>query len=112
MEDNLCSSALEYHLRQSAGKISVTPTKSLVNQRKLALAYTPGVATLDAANIALKLLNTTAGDGVTVGPILLGATRPVHNLTLSAAVRRIANMTAVTDVDVNASHEDFPSQKA
>jgi len=62
MEDNLCSSALEYHLRQSAGKISVTPTKSLVNQRKLALAYTPGVATLDAANIALKLLNTTAGD--------------------------------------------------
>ncbi|HXZ55649.1 MAG TPA: NADP-dependent malic enzyme, partial [Burkholderiales bacterium] len=44
MEDILRRSALEYHLRQPAGKISVTPTKGLVNQRDLALAYTPGVA--------------------------------------------------------------------
>src|SRR5262245_35371656 len=44
MEDILRRSALEYHLRQPPGKISVTPTKGLVNQRDLALAYTPGVA--------------------------------------------------------------------
>src|SRR5437867_6335497 len=44
MEDPLRRSALEYHLRPPPGKISVTPTKSLVNQRDLALAYTPGVA--------------------------------------------------------------------
>src|SRR2546426_10858773 len=44
MEDTLRRSALEYHLRPPPGKISVTPTKGLVNQRDLALAYTPGVA--------------------------------------------------------------------
>src|SRR5256885_7680843 len=37
-------SALEYPLRKPPGKISVTPTKGLLNQRDLALAYTPGVA--------------------------------------------------------------------
>src|SRR6266700_3926745 len=44
MEDTLRRSALEYHRRPPPGKISVTPTKGLVNQRDLALAYTPGVA--------------------------------------------------------------------
>ena len=54
---------------------------------------------LDAANIAFNLLKTAAGDGITVGPILLGAARAVHILTPSATVRRIVNMTALTVVD-------------
>jgi malate dehydrogenase (oxaloacetate-decarboxylating)(NADP+) len=54
--------------------------------------------TLDAANIAFNLLKTAAGDGITVGPILLGVARPVHILTPSATVRRIVNMTALTVV--------------
>jgi malate dehydrogenase (oxaloacetate-decarboxylating)(NADP+) len=58
--------------------------------------------TLDAANIAFNLLKTTAGDGVTVGPILLGAARAVHIVTPSATVRRIVNMTALTVVDAGA----------
>ncbi|HET7766143.1 MAG TPA: NADP-dependent malic enzyme [Burkholderiales bacterium] len=62
--------------------------------------------TLDAANIAFNLLKTAAGDGITVGPILLGAGRPVHILTSSATVRRIVNMTALTVVDANASGEE------
>ncbi len=36
--------ALEYHEFPRPGKISVTPTKQLSNQRDLALAYSPGVA--------------------------------------------------------------------
>src|SRR5216684_2118851 len=44
MDEILRRSALEYHLRPPPGKISVTPTKGLLNQRDLALAYTPGVA--------------------------------------------------------------------
>ena len=36
--------ALEYHEFPTPGKISVTPTKQLTNQRDLALAYSPGVA--------------------------------------------------------------------
>jgi malate dehydrogenase (oxaloacetate-decarboxylating)(NADP+) len=58
--------------------------------------------TLDAANIAFNLLKTAAGGGVTVGPILLGAARPVHILTPSATVRRIVNMTALAVADANA----------
>src|SRR5512133_3117140 len=44
MEEQLRRDALEYHRVPTPGKISVTPTKSLVNQRDLALAYSPGVA--------------------------------------------------------------------
>jgi malate dehydrogenase (oxaloacetate-decarboxylating)(NADP+) len=58
--------------------------------------------TLDAANIAFNLLKTAAADGVTIGPILLGAARAVHILTPSATVRRIVNMTALTVVDAGA----------
>jgi malate dehydrogenase (oxaloacetate-decarboxylating)(NADP+) len=58
--------------------------------------------TLDAANIAFNLLKTAAGDGITVGPILLGSARSVHILTASATVRRIVNMTALTVVDAGA----------
>ncbi|HEX5355404.1 MAG TPA: NADP-dependent malic enzyme [Aquabacterium sp.] len=50
---------------------------------------------LDAANILFNVLKMTGGQGVTVGPILLGAAAPVHILNPSATVRRIVNMTAV-----------------
>jgi malate dehydrogenase (oxaloacetate-decarboxylating)(NADP+) len=55
--------------------------------------------TLDAANIAFNLLKTAAGDGITIGPILLGAARPVHIVTASATVRRLVNMTALLVMD-------------
>jgi malate dehydrogenase (oxaloacetate-decarboxylating)(NADP+) len=58
---------------------------------------------IDAANIAYNLLKTAAGDGVAIGPILLGAAQPVHILTPSATVRRIVNMTALTVADVCAT---------
>ncbi|WP_028008791.1 NADP-dependent malic enzyme [Solimonas flava] len=58
---------------------------------------------LDAANIAYNLLKTAAGNNVAIGPILLGAARPVHILTPSATVRRIVNMTALTVLEANAS---------
>jgi malate dehydrogenase (oxaloacetate-decarboxylating)(NADP+) len=55
--------------------------------------------TLDAANISFNLLKTVGGAGITVGPILLGASRPVHIVTSQATVRRIINMTALAVVD-------------
>ena len=55
--------------------------------------------TLDAANISFNLLKVVGGAGITVGPILLGAARPVHILTPTATVRRIINMTALAVVD-------------
>jgi malate dehydrogenase (oxaloacetate-decarboxylating)(NADP+) len=54
---------------------------------------------IDAANISYNLLKTTAGNGIAVGPVLLGCAKPVHILTPSATVRRIVNMTALCVVD-------------
>ena len=56
---------------------------------------------LDAANIAYNLLKTAAGGGIAIGPVLLGAAKPVHILTASTTVRRIVNMTALTVADAN-----------
>jgi malate dehydrogenase (oxaloacetate-decarboxylating)(NADP+) len=50
---------------------------------------------LDAANIAFNLLKMIAGDGVTIGPVLLGAAKSIHILTPTATVRRIVNMSAL-----------------
>jgi len=54
---------------------------------------------VDSANIAFNLLKITNGDGITVGPMLLGAAQPVHILTPTATVRRLVNMTALAVVD-------------
>jgi malate dehydrogenase (oxaloacetate-decarboxylating)(NADP+) len=61
--------------------------------------------TLDAANIAFNLLKAAAGDGITVGSILLGVARPVHIITPSATVRRIVNMTAFAVVAAGAQRQ-------
>ena len=57
---------------------------------------------IDAANIAYNLLKTAAGGNIAIGPVLLGAAKPVHILTASTTVRRIVNMTALTVADANA----------
>jgi len=54
---------------------------------------------IDAANITYNILKIVAGEGVTVGPILLGAARPVNIMTPTSSVRRVVNMTALTVVD-------------
>ena len=58
---------------------------------------------IDAANIAYNLLKTAAGGNIAIGPVLLGAAKPVHVLTASTTVRRIVNMTALTVADANAT---------
>ncbi len=69
----------------------VLPNSSLKGQANLLI-----MPNLDAANIAFNLLKVAAGDSLTVGPILLGANKPVNILTPTATVRRIVNMTAFT----------------
>ena len=56
---------------------------------------------IDAANISYNLLKTAAGGNIAIGPVLLGAAKPVHILTASTTVRRIVNMTALTVADAN-----------
>jgi len=75
-------------------RLQAFPNSRLKGQANLLV-----LPTLDAANISFNLLKTAAGDNLTVGPILLGASKPVHILTPTATVRRIVNMTALTVVD-------------
>jgi malate dehydrogenase (oxaloacetate-decarboxylating)(NADP+) len=69
------------------------------------LLVMPGI---DAANISFNLLKVVGGAGITIGPILLGASRPVHILTPSATVRRIVNMTALAVVDAQQDRKQIP----
>ncbi len=57
---------------------------------------------LDAANILFNVLKITASHGVTIGPVLLGAAKPVHILTPASTTRRIVNMTALAVADAAA----------
>ena len=72
------------------------PNSTLKGQANLLV-----MPTLDAANIAFNLLKTAAGDGLTIGPVLLGAAAPAHILTPTATVRRIVNVTALISVEVH-----------
>ena len=58
---------------------------------------------LDSANISFNLLKATSGNNVTIGPILLGAAKPVHILTPTATTRRLVNMTALTVAEIQQS---------
>ena len=55
---------------------------------------------LDAANISFNLLKSTSGNNVTIGPILLGVSKPVHILTPTTTTRRLVNMTALTVAEI------------
>jgi malate dehydrogenase (oxaloacetate-decarboxylating)(NADP+) len=59
---------------------------------------------LDAANIAYQMIMVLA-DGLTVGPILIGAARPAHIITPSVTARGVVNMTAVAVVEAQACAE-------
>ncbi|KMW47434.1 NADP-dependent malic enzyme [Ralstonia insidiosa] len=84
--------ALDEKLRDS-----LVPDSTLKGEANLLV-----MPNIDAANIAYNLLKAAAGNNIAIGPILLGAKKPVHILTPSATVRRILNMTALTVVDAAA----------
>jgi malate dehydrogenase (oxaloacetate-decarboxylating)(NADP+) len=75
-------------------RLRIFPNSRLKGEANLLI-----MPTLDAANIAFNLLKISAGEGITVGPILLGAAKPVHILTPTATVRRLVNMAALVSVD-------------
>ena len=78
-------------------RMQVFPNSRLKGEANLLI-----MPTLDAANISFNLLKVVAGEGITVGPILLGAAKPCHILTPTATVRRLVNMTALSVVDAGA----------
>ena len=87
--------ALDSKLRQK-----IMPHSALKNDANLLV-----MPNIESANIAYNLVKTAAGNGIAVGPILLGCAKPVHILTPSATVRRIVNMTALCVVDAVAQRK-------
>ena len=83
-----------------AARKALMPNSSLEGNANLLV-----LPNIDAANIAYNLLKTAAGGNIAIGPVLLGAAKPVHVLTASATVRRVVNMTALTVADANASRQ-------
>jgi malate dehydrogenase (oxaloacetate-decarboxylating)(NADP+) len=81
-----------------AYRAQVMPRSTLTGEANLLV-----LPNIDAANISYNLLKSAAGGGIAIGPVLLGAAKPVHVLTPSATVRRIVNMTALTVADANAA---------
>jgi len=81
--------ALDYDLLKS-----IMPGSALKSSANLLV-----LPNIDAANIAYNLLKTAAGNGVAIGPVMLGCAKPVHILTATATVRRIINMTALCVLD-------------
>jgi malate dehydrogenase (oxaloacetate-decarboxylating)(NADP+) len=82
----------------AAARQAIMPNSRLIGDANLLV-----LPNIDAANIAYNLLKTAAGGNIAVGPVLLGAAKPVHILTPSTTVRRIVNMTALTVADANAA---------
>jgi malate dehydrogenase (oxaloacetate-decarboxylating)(NADP+) len=81
-------SALKPELRER-----VFPNSRLEGQANLLI-----MPTLDAANIAFNLVKSM-GEGLSVGPILIGCASAAHILTPSVTARGVVNMSAVAVVD-------------
>ena len=77
-------------------RLKLFPNSRLTGQANLLV-----MPTLDAANIALNLFRSI-GDGLSVGPILVGAAKAAHILTPTARVRGIVNMSALAVVEAQA----------
>ena len=79
-----------------AARQTLMPRSTLIGDANLLV-----LPNIDAANISYNLLKTAAGGNIAIGPVLLGAAKPVHILMASTTVRRIVNMTALTVADAN-----------
>jgi malate dehydrogenase (oxaloacetate-decarboxylating)(NADP+) len=79
-------------------RATIMPNSTLSGEANLLV-----LPNIDAANITYNLLKTAAGGNIAIGPVLLGAAKPMHILTASTTVRRIVNMTALTVADANAA---------
>src|ERR1700749_410209 len=117
MTDSLDESALTYHTTPTPGKISITPTKPLLTQRDLALAYSPGVAAASRAivsdpsqvanltargNLVAVITNGTAVLGLgAIGPL---AAKPVME-GKAVLFKKFAGLDAI-DIEIDQNDPD------
>ena len=94
------NSELEIHapIRADAALIGDIRRRVLPYSKLIDNANVLMMPNLDSAKIAYDLVKVL-GEGVSIGPILVGLNHPVHILTPSSTVRRIVNATAISVVD-------------
>ena len=94
------NSELEIHapIRADAALIGDIRRRVLPYSKLIDNANVLMMPNLDSAKIAYDLVKVL-GEGVSIGPILVGLNHPVHILTRSSTVRRIVNATAISVVD-------------
>jgi malate dehydrogenase (oxaloacetate-decarboxylating)(NADP+) len=102
--------AVEGEMRADSALSAVIRETEFPDSRLTSNANLLIMPNVDAANICYNALRIAAGNGVTVGGILLGAALPAHILTASATVRRIVDMTAFAVADAGAVRERAAAQ--
>ena len=74
---------------------------SVLNNKKVNILVFPN---LDAANITYKLMKEL-NESLSIGPILMGLSEPIHVLQLGASVDEIVNMAAVAVIDAQSKNK-------
>ena len=87
---------LSMHLEAVSDEVRKAIMPDSILQGEANLLVCPNI---DAANISYNLLKTAAGNGVAIGPLLLGVAKPIHILTPAATVRRIVNVSTLAVVE-------------
>jgi malate dehydrogenase (oxaloacetate-decarboxylating)(NADP+) len=85
---------VEGELQADAAFIEEIRHRAFPNSRLTGAANLFVMPNLDAANIVYNMVRVMT-DGVAIGPILMGVSKPAHVLTTAATARRIVNMTAL-----------------
>ena len=75
-------------------RVQVMPDSSLKGPANLLV-----MPNIESASISYNLLRVSSSDGVTVGPILMGLSKPAHVISAISSVRRIVNMVALASVE-------------
>jgi malate dehydrogenase (oxaloacetate-decarboxylating)(NADP+) len=103
LEENAPELEVEGEMHGDAALVEEIRMQRFPNSRLKGEANLLIMPTLDAANISFNLLKAVAGEGITIGPILLGAAQTCHILTPTATVRRLVNMTALAVVEAGSA---------
>jgi malate dehydrogenase (oxaloacetate-decarboxylating)(NADP+) len=92
---------IDGEMHADAALVEAIRDRSVPDSRLSGTANLLIMPTLDAANIAFNLLKAAA-DGLPVGPILLGMSKPIHVVVPSVTARGIVNLSALAVVEAQA----------
>ena len=95
---------IDGEMHADAALVEAIRDRSVPDSRLSGTANLLIMPTLDAANIAFNLLKAAA-DGLPVGPILLGMSKPIHVVVPSVTARGIVNLSALAVVEAQALAE-------